>query len=32
MPSNPVGIAVTAAGNGITTVRVRLDGVVTQAA
>jgi len=28
----PVGIAVTAAGNGTTTVRVRLDGVATAAA
>jgi predicted RecA/RadA family phage recombinase len=28
----PVGIATEAAGNGITTVRVRLDGVVTAAA
>lgn len=28
----PVGIATEAAGNGITTVRVRLDGVATEAA
>ncbi|HWP25926.1 MAG TPA: DUF2190 family protein [Xanthobacteraceae bacterium] len=28
----PVGIATFAAGNGVTTVRVRLDGVSTQAA
>jgi len=28
----PVGLAVTAAGNGATTVRVRLDGVATVAA
>lgn len=28
----PIGIATVAAGNGITTVRVRLDGVATQAA
>lgn len=28
----PVGLAVTAAGNGATTVRVRLDGVATAAA
>lgn len=28
----PVGIAVTAAGNGTTTVRVRLDGIATAAA
>ena len=28
----PVGIAVSAAGNGVTTVRVRLDGVGTAAA
>ncbi|MBX6321994.1 MAG: DUF2190 family protein [Rhodospirillaceae bacterium] len=28
----PVGIAIEAAGNGITTVRVRLDGVATAAA
>lgn len=28
----PIGIATVAAGNGVTTVRVRLDGVATQAA
>nr|CAM77370.1 conserved hypothetical protein [Magnetospirillum gryphiswaldense MSR-1] len=28
----PVGIAITASGNGATTVRVRLDGVATVAA
>jgi predicted RecA/RadA family phage recombinase len=28
----PVGIAITAAGNGAVTVRVRLDGVATEAA
>jgi predicted RecA/RadA family phage recombinase len=28
----PVGIATEAAGNGITTVRVRLDGIATEAA
>ena len=28
----PVGIAVSAAGNGVTTVRVRLDGIATAAA
>jgi hypothetical protein len=28
----PIGVAVVAAGNGATVVRVRLDGVATQAA
>jgi predicted RecA/RadA family phage recombinase len=28
----PIGIATAAAGNGVTTVRVRLDGVATEAA
>lgn len=28
----PIGVAVTAAGNGTTTVRVRLDGIATAAA
>ena len=28
----PIGIAIEAAGNGVTTVRVRLDGVATTAA
>ncbi len=28
----PIGIAIEAAGNGITTVRVRLDGIATAAA
>jgi hypothetical protein len=28
----PIGIATLAAGNGVTTVRVRLDGVATAAA
>jgi predicted RecA/RadA family phage recombinase len=28
----PIGIATTAAGNGVATVRVRLDGIATQAA